>query len=68
MCSNSINAKNTGVKIILKNIKMIYKISNLKFPSFVGNLLLTLAQLLSNIFLIPIYLSIPLPSLLPEIN
>ena len=55
-------------KLILKNIKMIYNISNLKLPSFVGNLLLRPEQVSSNIFLIPIYRSKPPPSFLPEIN
>ena len=67
-CNRITNAKNIGVRIILINAKIIYNISNLKLPSLVGNLLLVLSHSLSKIFLIPTYLSIPLPSLCSSIN
>ena len=68
MCITNINEKNIGVNTILKNIKMTYKKSNLKFASFVGNLLLRPAQVSSKIFLIPTYLSKPEPLLVALIN
>ena len=68
MCITTTNANNIGLKIYVANVNKRKIKSHLKKESFVGNLLFSLSQAGSKIFLIPNILFENVPFLYWSIN